>query len=62
MSAELEGRVAVVTGGNRGIGRSIAAHLADAGARVAVVSRSGDRSAEAAAALGEGHAGFACDV
>jgi 3-oxoacyl-[acyl-carrier protein] reductase len=60
---ELEGQVALVTGGNRGIGAAIARHLAEAGARVAVVSRAQNRSSEAAAALpGEGHAGFACDI
>jgi len=60
---ELEGQVAVVTGGSRGIGLAIARALAEAGARVAVLGRNGARAAEAAAALpGEGHAGLACDV
>jgi len=63
MSRELEGQVAVVTGGSRGIGLAIARELAEAGARVAVVARNGERAAEAAAGLpGEGHRGFACDV
>jgi 3-oxoacyl-[acyl-carrier protein] reductase len=55
--------VAVVTGGSRGIGLAIARALAEAGARVAVLGRDGERAAEAAASLpGEGHAGLACDV
>ncbi|AEH09217.1 MULTISPECIES: 3-oxoacyl-ACP reductase FabG [Protofrankia] len=37
-----EGRVALVTGGNRGIGAAVAAALAAGGDRVAVASRGGD--------------------
>ena len=40
---ELEGQVALVTGGGRGIGRLIARELADAGMRVAVAARSADQ-------------------
>ena len=58
-SAELSGQVALVTGGNRGIGRASSEALAQGGARGAVVARDQARAEAAAAELpGSGHAGF----
>ncbi|MFJ6280585.1 SDR family oxidoreductase [Arthrobacter subterraneus] len=58
----LAGRRAVVTGGGRGLGRAIAAGLADAGATVAVISRT-HRDVEAVAQeLGDGVMPLAMDV
>jgi 3-oxoacyl-[acyl-carrier protein] reductase len=51
MELGLEGRVALVMGASRGIGRGIAAALAREGARVAIASRSRERLEETAEAI-----------
>ena len=48
---DLSGRVAIVTGGNGGIGLGMAQGLADAGAAVVIAGRNQAKSEEAAAAL-----------
>lgn len=63
--AELSGRVALVTGGGRGIGRAIAISLANLGADVAISGRSADVLEEAANAIrtaGRRAATIICDV
>ena len=62
----LNDRIAIVTGGNRGLGRQMAQGLAEAGATVVVVSRK-QAEAEAAAdeigrATGATCRGYGCDV
>lgn len=49
----LTGKVAVVTGGNRGLGRAFAHALGEAGARVAILARDLDKNAEVVAELTE---------
>lgn len=62
---DLTGHVAVVTGGNAGLGLGMAHGLARAGAAVAVWGRNTERSDAAVAelrAIGAEAEGFACDV
>ncbi len=56
----LEGKIAIITGSTRGIGRGIAEAFLAQGARVVVSNESAEDTAAAAAELGT--SGIACDV
>jgi NAD(P)-dependent dehydrogenase (short-subunit alcohol dehydrogenase family) len=51
---DLSGRVALVTGGSKGLGKAMARGLAEAGADIIISSRHGDELQAAAAAIGAG--------
>jgi 2-deoxy-D-gluconate 3-dehydrogenase len=55
----LDGQVALVTGGDKGLGQAMAIALAQAGADVAIVSRSGHNDTTLAAIEAVGRRGFA---
>lgn len=62
----LDGRVALVTGGTKGLGKSMAQGLAEAGADVVIISRNEQQAAEVAGeiaqATGKRCRGYGCDV
>ena len=62
MNLGIEGRVALVMGASKGIGRAVAAALVREGARVAMSSRSQERIEGAAAEVGSGAIGIAADT
>jgi 3-oxoacyl-[acyl-carrier protein] reductase len=66
MEANLHGRVAVITGGSKGIGRAIAVRMAQSGADVAMLARTPETLEEARVIVSKTAKGrvhvFPCDV
>ena len=62
MELGIEGKVALVMGASKGIGRGVAAALAREGAQVAIASRSAVRLAEAASEIGDRATPFVADA
>ena len=62
----MQGKVAIITGGSRGLGKAMASALAEAGANVVVCSRSADKvrtvAEELQSTYGPTCRGYGCDV
>jgi NAD(P)-dependent dehydrogenase (short-subunit alcohol dehydrogenase family) len=59
---DLTGKVAVITGSSRGIGKAIAVAMADQGAKVVISSRKADACEAAAAEINAAHPGAAIAI